>query len=305
MKNLFSILIVFLISFGLASNSFAAEKIRAVATTTYLADLLRQVAGDQVEVHAIASPKRDIHFYHPTPKDVLKVKKAQILVHSGLDLETWRDPLLQAAGNPRFLGSGEFAIDVSTGIQLLEIPTTVSRAEGDIHLYGNPHYWLDPENAETMANNIAEGLAKAYPEHADFFRKNAHEFGQKVDRRLQEWEKRLAPYRGIAVVQYHRSWPYFAKRFDLKIIGELEPKPGIPPTAKHLAKLKRAMKEQHVKAIIKETFQESRTPQKISDELKIPVVTLAQAVDEVKEAKDYISMMEYNVSALENALSKS
>src|SRR3990167_8964483 len=142
-----------------AQLSFAADKIRIVTTTSTIADLTRQVVGEKADIHYVAPPRQNIHFISPTPKDMLKVKKADVFIHGGLDLEAWRDPLLQAAGNMAFLGNGKAAIDASRGIQLLEIPQSLSRIEGDIHIYGNPHYWTDPENALIMADNIVSGLS--------------------------------------------------------------------------------------------------------------------------------------------------
>ena len=159
---------------------FAVDKLNVVATTTTLANIASEIGQDKIRVTSIASPKQNIHHYAPTPKDVLKVKRADVLIHEGLDLEAWREPLLAAAGNMRFLGEGKDSIDVSLGVSLLEIPTSLSRSEGDIHAFGNPHYIGDPENAKTIALNIAEGLAKVDPENADFFRGNATAFNQKL-----------------------------------------------------------------------------------------------------------------------------
>lgn len=291
-------------SFGLlfCHALFAADKLNVVATTTTLANIASEVAQDKIRITSIASPKQNIHHYAPTPKDVLKVKRADVLIHEGLDLEAWREPLLAAAGNMRFLGEGKDSIDVSLGVPLLEIPTSLSRSEGDIHAFGNPHYIGDPENAKIIALNIAEGLAKVEPENADFFRSNATAFNKKLDAKIKDWEARMAGFQGAPVVTYHRSWSYFLKRFNLSVIGEVEPKPGIPPTAKHLAGLIRQIKDKKAKVIIKEPFEETRTPKKIADETGAQVVTLSQSVGEPKEAKDYISLMEQNIALLETAL---
>ena len=281
---------------------FAADKLNVVATTTTLANIASEVAQDKIRVTAIASPKQNIHHYAPTPKDVLKVKRADVLIHEGLDLEAWREPLLAAAGNMRFLGEGQYSIDVSLGVPLLEIPTSLSRSEGDIHAFGNPHYIGDPENVKIIALNIAEGLAKVEPENANFFRENAAAFNKTLDSKIKDWEARMAGFPGAPVVTYHRSWSYFLKRFNLFVIGEVEPKPGIPPTAKHLAGLIQQIRDKKAKVIIKEPFEETRTPKKIADETGVQVVTLSQSVGEPKEAKDYISLMEQNISSLETAL---
>jgi ABC-type Zn uptake system ZnuABC Zn-binding protein ZnuA len=280
---------------------YAADKLNVVATTTALADIANEVAQDKIHAYAIASPKQNIHHYAPTPKDVLKVKKADVLIHEGLDLEAWRQPLLDAAGNMRFLGEGQCSIDASRGISLLEVPTSLSRAGGDIHAFGNPHYISDPENAKIIATNIAEGLSRIAPENADFFIKNSEAFNRKMDEKIKIWKERLVRFNGAPVITYHRSWSYFANEFGLQIVGEIEPKPGIPPTAKHLAEIIQLIRDKKVKVIIKEPFEDAQAPKKIAQETGAQVVTLSQAVGEPKSAKDYVSLMDQNVSLLQEA----
>jgi ABC-type Zn uptake system ZnuABC Zn-binding protein ZnuA len=281
----------------------AAEKIKIVATTSTFASITEAIAGDKAEVYFVASPKQNIHYIAPTPKDVMKVKRADVFVHAGLDLElAWRQPMLNAAANPRFLGEGKDTIDVSKGIPMLEVPTSLSRAGGDIHLYGNPHYWMDPENGKIIVNNIAEGLAEIYPEDAGFFRENARRLTAEIEAKIAEWSARMAPFKGTPVVTYHKNWIYFTERFGLEIAGHLEPKPGIPPAPRHLAELERTMREKGVKVIFKESYQESRSPKKVAQETGAEVLSLAQSVGEYKETGDYIAMMEYNIRTLESAL---
>ena len=303
MKTKIGLALFLLVSFLFHSSIlFAAEKLRIVTTTSTLESLVREVVGDLAEIYHVAPPKQNIHFIQPTPKDVLKVKKAKALVHQGLDLEAWRDPLLVAAGNPLFLGDAKAAVDVSKGVQLLEIPTSLSRAQGDIHAFGNPHYAIDPENAKIMMKNIVEGLSNIFPEHAAEFSKNVEAWNSKMDAKLKEWNQRMNPYKGAAIVTYHRSWPYFAERFGLVIIGEVEPKPGIPPTAKHLADLIQMMKEKNAKLIIKESFNENQAPGRLAKETGAVVVNLDQDVGESKEAADYIAMIDHNIRLIEEAL---
>ena len=299
MKNKILTAFVLIALLSVHENVFAAGKIKIVTTTSTLASLSRSIAGDKADIYFIASPDRDIHFITPTPKDVVKIKKADVFVHGGLDLEAWRGPLLDAVGRSEFMPAGERAIDASLGIPLLEIPVSLSRLQGDIHAFGNPHYWLDPVNGKIMAGNIAEGLARLYPEDADFFRKNAEAFKSQIDLKVKEWEARMAPYRGQGVIVYHNSWPYFLNRFGLAMMGSLEPKPGIPPTASHLNELVALMKEKKVKVILKEVFQENRTSQKAAQETGASVVTLASEAGEA--GGDYLGMIEKNVSNLEKA----
>ncbi|MBI1977842.1 MAG: zinc ABC transporter substrate-binding protein [Candidatus Omnitrophica bacterium] len=292
----------FLFTIGLTQNLWAADKIRVVATITTLADFIQQVTGDLADIYTIAAPKRNIHFYAPTPKDVLKVKKADVLVHTGLDLEAWRPPLLETAGNARFLGEAKFEIDVSKGIKLVEVPTILSRSQGDLHIFGNPHYWVDPENAKIMLETIANRLSELYPEHASEFQKNAKAYRNKIDEKMKEWLAFMEQFRGSSVITYHKSWPYFADRFGLKIVEQLEPVPGIPPTAKHLAKLRSLIPEKNVKLIIKETFGENRTSEKLSRETGVKVAVLIQNPGAAKEVQDYFSMMDYNFNQIRKAL---
>ncbi|MBI4971990.1 MAG: zinc ABC transporter substrate-binding protein [Candidatus Omnitrophica bacterium] len=294
-------LILFALVF-LPSSVFAAEKIRVVTTTTTLESLVREIARDKVDIHHVASPIRDIHYIQPNPKDLMMLKKAKIFVHLGLDLEAWRDAMLVAAGNPSFLRKDEGAIDVSVGVPLLEIPTTYSRTEGDIHAFGNPHYAIDPENAKIMAKNIADGFSRIFPDDAGYFKQNLDKFNQKIEEKMKVWQTEMAPYRGAPIVTYHKSWPYFVERFGLETLGELEPKPGIPPTAKHLAELERIMKERGVKIIIIEPFNETSTPRKVSKDTGARVLNLIQNVNGKKEAPDYFSMIDYDINQIVQAL---
>lgn len=281
----------------------AAEKIKIVATTSTFASLTEAITGDRAEVYFIASPKQNIHYIAPTPRDVMKVKRADVFVHAGLDLElAWRQPMLNAAANPRFLSGDKYSIDVSRGVRLLEVPASVSRAGGDIHLYGNPHYWMDPENAKVIVKNIADGLSGIYPGDAALFQEKARRLIGEIDAKIADWSARMARFKGAPVVTYHRNWIYFTERFGLEIAGELEPKPGIPPAPRHLAELERTMREKGVRVVIRESYQESRSPKKVARETGAEVLLLAQSVGEHKETEDYIAMMEYNIRTLETAL---
>lgn len=295
-------------SFGLLVSAlpslWAAKKIKVVTTTSTFASIVQEVAGDKADVYFIASPNRDIHFITPTPKDVLKVKNADVFVHAGLDLEAWRVPLLDAVGRTDLMPpAGERAIDVSKGISLKEIPTSLSRIQGDMHAFGNPHYWLAPSNAKIIATNIAEGLSRLYPEEADFFRKNADEFNRKIDEKMKEWRQEISPYQGQTVVAYHNSWPYFMDEFGWVILGFLEPKPGIPPTPKHMEEMIQTMKDKKTKVIVKEVFHEKKAPAKVAKATGAEVATLATEVGEIKGG-DYIRLIDEDVHQLVEAFKK-
>jgi len=288
---------------AVTSPVWAAGKIKVATTTSTFASLVKEIAKDKADVYFIASPNRDIHFISPTPKDVMKVKACDVFVHAGLDLEAWRVPLLDAVGRLDLMGPvGERQLDMSKGISLLEVPTSLSRAQGDIHAFGNPHYWLDPVNGKIIAENIAEGLSRIYPQDADFFQKNLQDFERRMDEKMKDWENWVSPYKGAGVVTYHNSWPYFTERFGLVTLTHVEPKPGIPPTPKHLQEIVQIMNEKKGKVIIKEVFHEGRAPQKIAKETGATVVTLATETGEVKG--DYAALFDENIHRLVEAFQK-
>ena len=294
LQKLFFLPLCFL---SLAGPLWAGEKIEIVATTSTFASIAQDIAGDRAEIYSIASPHCDIHYMSPTPKDIVKLKKADVFVHAGLDLEVWRAPLLNAVGRTDLMWpAGGRQIDVSNGIALLEVPASLSRAQGDQHAYGNPHCWMDPLNGKIIANNIAEGLARLYPADADFFRKNSKSFAMRIDEKMKEWEALIAPFKNSAIVVYHNDWPYFMQRFGLTVIGFLEPKPGIPPTAKHIDGIEQIMKDKGAKVIVKEVFHESRTPNKIAKKTGAGVVTLTQETGEVKG--DYFALIDHDIKEM-------
>lgn len=301
MKKRIILFATLLAAIGFILPEARAEKIRVVVTMGTLADFAGQIMGPDAEIHVVAKPGRDIHFIQPTPKDVLKVKKADVLIHGGLDLEAWRQPLLNAAGNARFLGESKSAIDVSQGIPLLEVPESLSRIGGDIHAFGNPHYWTDPENAKWMVQNIADGLARIYPQSAESYQANAQSLIKAIAQAEIRWDQALSPYQGAAIVTYHKSWPYFAKRFGFEVIGFIEPKPGIPPTAKHLRELVSLMREKNARLVVKETYNESRAAEKIAREAGVPLITLLQFAGEEKTSS-YVAMMTTNVERIVKSL---
>lgn len=283
--------------------AMAVEQIRIVTTTSVLADLAMQITGELGDIFAVASPKRDLHKVQPTPKDVLKAKKADVFIHHGAQAEPWLLPLLNAAGRQEFI-QGTNIIDASIGIDLLEVPGEVSRLEGDIHPQGNPHYWLNPVNAKVVVGNITEELIVLFPEYSEVFEDNNRAFQKRLDKKIEEWEIRMRPFDGKKIVTYHRSWSYFAKAYSLNIVGEIEPKPGIPVTSRHLSELIKTIGNENVQLIITEPYQNDKPPKKISQETGVKVVELLQFNGAKKDVDDYISLMEYNISKVENALSE-
>ncbi len=297
------ILLLALAGFCFSAASAVAAPLKVTATLSTFADLVKSVGGEHVEVSSIASPKFNPHFIEPKPSDVLKVKRAELFVHAGLDLELWRGPLLDAAGNREVMPGGPRELALSQGIALLEVPDhPVSRAEGDIHIYGNPHYWVDPENARKMAKAICDKLSAVDPSHEADYRRNFSEWSGRLDGKISEWRLKLAPYQGEEVVGYHNSWPYFLRFSGMKMEEFLEPKPGIPPTPKQVQFIEQYIREKKIRLFIQETYFPQGESEALARQTGIQVLLLCQNVREVPEAADYAAMMDYNVNQLARAL---
>lgn len=303
MKQLIFIFTVVLASLITTVNSARAESPLKITTTlSSYADIAKTIGGDFVDVKYVASPKFNPHFIEPKPSDVLKVKNADLFIHSGLDLEAWRGPLVDAAGRADIRQSGERQLDLSTGIQLLEIPShQVSRAEGDIHLFGNPHYWLDPRNGKIIAAEIASKLSSLDPAHKLDYEKNLSTFTAKIDQKIGDWTKQLAPLRGQELVGYHNEWAYLMNFAGLTMKYFLEPKPGIPPTPQQIEFIINYVNEQKIKAIIQATFNPEEAAKSIANSTTVQVLTLCQNVGEISQASDYVAMIDYNISKIVEA----
>ncbi len=306
MRRLF-VLLASLMAMGLsiAKTAHAEDRIKVVTTLSTFADLARTIGGDHVDVSAIASPKFDPHFIEPRPSDVLKTKRAQLFIHAGLDLEAWRGPLLDAAGNRKIFPGQPAELDLSRGISLLEVPDrAISRAEGDIHLYGNPHYWVDPKNGRQMAEAIAEKLADMDPAHAPEYRKHAADFLARLDAQLPQWKSRLSPFQGKELVGYHNAWPYLMHFSGLLMQQFLEPKPGIPPTPKQVEFLTQYMLQHGIKGIVQSSYASRNAAEALAKRTGASVIVLCQNVGELPACGDYIAMTDYNINALSVALSE-
>ena len=297
---------VFLVAVAAANWSVpveGAQRLRVVTTLSTYADLAKTIGGAQVEVSAVASPKFNPHFIEPRPSDVLRVKRAELFIHSGLDLEAWRGPLLDAAANPAIMPGGTAELDLSQGIALLEVPNhPVSRSEGDIHLYGNPHYWTSPENGKVIAQQIADKLSAMQPEAAADFRKNLQAFLDRLNQKESEWRALIAPYKGQEVVGYHNEWPYFMEFLGLEMKEYLEPRPGIPPTPKHVEFIEAYIKSKQIRAIIQPTYFPGRTTDAIAQRTGARGATICQSVQELPACTDYVATLDYNVHQLVAAL---
>ncbi len=277
---------------GLSSSLGVKPKIQVVATTGDLKSLTELVGGDRVQVSAIMRGDQNPHTVQARPSFVVALNRADLFIRVGLDLELWADQLLQAARNPKIRKGAAGYVDASEGISLLEQPTgPISRAQGEIHIFGNPHYWLDPANAKIIVNNIAEGLKRVSPADADYFERRQKEVFRDLDKLLEETLKEMEPFRGTKVVAYHNTWPYLARRYGLNVVGFLEPKPGIPPSGRHVAEVIRLMRMQGIKFLIKEPYYEDQTPQLVARQTGCVVVELPSSVGGLPGTDDYFQLI--------------
>jgi zinc/manganese transport system substrate-binding protein len=281
----------------------AASKIQIMTATTDLAALAQEVGGDKVEVESIARGYQDPHFVDAKPSFLLKLKRADLLIVVGLELEIgWLPPLINQSTNPKIQVGAPGYFDASRFAKILEIPTgLVTRAEGDVHPLGNPHYWLDPENGLRIAKGIADKLSQMRPDDAAYFAQRYADFEQRLKQADQRWLAEMKPYEGRKIVTYHRSWPNFAEHFHLNVVGYVEPRPGIPPSPQHTVELIRQMKQENVKVIVVEPYFDLKTPNAVARETGAQVLVLPPSVGGEKEITDYFKLFDYDISKLKQA----
>jgi zinc/manganese transport system substrate-binding protein len=282
----------------------AQSKLNVMTTTEDLASIAREVGGDRITVEAIARGYQDPHFVEAKPSFILKLQKANLLIVIGLELEIgWLPPLIQQSRNGKIQQGAEGYLDASQGVQKLEIPTgQITRAMGDVHPLGNPHYWMDPENGKRIAKEMVDAFDRLRPGDRAYFDQRLADFNSRLDTAEKRWMATMAPYKGTKVVTYHRSFPNFAERFGLEIIGYVEPRPGIPPTPQHTLDLINEMKRQKVKVVLVEPYFDLKTPTAIGRETGARVLVMPPSVGGVKETSDYFALFDYNINLLVNAL---
>jgi zinc/manganese transport system substrate-binding protein len=281
----------------------AQAKLKVVATLPDFASLARDVGGDKVEVSSMAKPTEDPHFVDARPSFVVQLRSADVLIDGGAELEIgWLPPLLQNARNSKIEVGKPGRVQASEGVRLMNVPTNVTRAAGDVHALGNPHFMTDPIIAKTVAQHIAQSFAAVDPPNAAYYDANYKKFEATINAKLQEWGTAMLPFKGQSVVAYHDSWVYFAHRFGLNIDVFLEPKPGIPPSPSHLAEVIEKMKAQKIKAIIVEPFHDRKIAEKVASSTGAKVVDFAQYPGALPNTDTYVKLIDTLVSRLAAAL---
>jgi zinc/manganese transport system substrate-binding protein len=295
------LLLTIFLSGGLTLSAHA--KLKVVATLPDLASLAREVGGDKIEISAMAKPTEDSHFVDARPSFVVQLRDADVLIDGGAELEIgWLPPLLQNARNPKIDVGKPGRVQASQGVRLMNVSTNASRAAGDVHALGNPHFVVDPIIAKTVALHIAQAFSAVDAANAAAYDANYKKFEATINAKLQEWGAAMFPFKGQTVVAYHDSWPYLAHRFGLNIDTFLEPKPGIPPSPSHLADIIEKMKAQKIKAIIVEPFHDRKIAEKVASATGAKVVEFAQYPGALPGTDSYVKLIDKLVANLSAAL---
>ena len=287
----------------LAVGTEAADKVRVVTTTTDLKALAEAVGGDLVEVDALARGSQNAHDLEVRPSLMVKVRRADLLVINGLELDQWAEVVVQGANNPKVIPGAPGRVDASAGILVLEVPRTrVDRSMGDVHPVGNPHYTVDPGMAPNITANILEGLVRVAPQHRAAFERSREQFLARLGQAMAKWAADMAPYKGAKVIVDHNMWPYFLTRFGLVQAGSVEERPGIPATPTHVTKLIAYMKEDKIKVILAVPWADHKLAERIAQETGAKVVLVANGVGALKGTDTYLDTIDYNVKAVAQAL---
>lgn len=281
-----------------------AQALRVVTTTSDLGSLAQEVGGDKVTVVALAKGYQDPHFVDPKPSFILEVSRANLLIVIGRELEIgWLPPLINNSRNSKVQPGGSGYLDASATVKILEIPTgQITRAMGDVHPSGNPHYWLEPDNGRRIAQAIRDKFTELAPANKAYFAQRYSDFDKRLSDAQKRWEAAMRPYKGTKIVTYHRSWPNFMEHFGLDVIGYVEPKPGVPPSPTHTLELIAEMKRQNSKVIVVEPYFDLKTAQSIATQLDGKVLVLAPSVGGVKEATDYLGLFDFDINLLASTL---
>jgi len=293
----------FLAALVCAGATEAQEPLRIVATTADLKSLAEAVGGRRVAVASIVPPNVDAHEYQPKPQDLNRIRDATLLLRVGVDYDLWLDKLAARAKRPELRRGGAGYVDCSFAIALLDVRgSRVGPAGGHVHGSGNPHYWLDPSNAEIITGVILEALARNDPANAKYYEGERLRFLERLSAKMRGWEQKLVPAQGKPMIAYHNNWAYYARRFRLNFAGYIEPRPGIPPSPSHLAGLLKLMESQQVKVIVRQPHEPAKIAEFLAGKTGAKAALLAASVGAVPQAKDYLSLFDYNAEALANAM---
>src|SRR6184192_2443338 len=278
-------------------------KLNVVTTLPDFGSLAREIGGDKINLVVLAKPTEDPHFVDARPSFVVSLRNADVLIDGGAELELgWLPPLLQNTRNPKIEVGKPGRVQASQGIRLMGVPTTLTRAAGDVHALGNPHFMIDPIIAKAVAQHIAQAFSAVDSTNAATYDANYKKFEQTINAKLQQWGATLLPFKGQPAAAYHESWVYFAHRFGFDIDIFLEPKPGIPPSPSHLAEVIAQMKAQKIKAVIVEPYHDRKIAERVASATGAKVVDFAQYPGALPGTDSYVALIDALVSRIAAAM---
>lgn len=289
---------------GLMAAALPAQAaLKVVSTTSEYGALATEIGGNRVSVTTIAKPTEDPHFVDARPSQIVALNRADVLIEGGAELEVgWLPPLLDGARNGKVLAGAPGRIVASEGIQLLDIPLAADRSQGDAHVAGNPHFMLDPQNAKIVAQHIARVFTSLDPAGASTYQVNVDNFSARLDAKMKEWTEALRPYASRQIVTYHPTWRYFGRRFSLRADTFLEPKPGIPPSPPHLAKVMEKMETENIRILLVEPYQPRKTAEAVAAKTNAVLVEVAQFPGAIPGTTTYIDLVDTVVKRVAQAL---
>jgi zinc/manganese transport system substrate-binding protein len=280
-----------------AMSVTARATVNVVTTTPDLADFVRIAGGDLVKVDNIVRGDQNPHYIEVKPSFMMKLRSARLFFMVGMDLEKWAQQIIDGSRN-----SSLEVVDLSQKITKLEVPTRLDASEGDVHRFGNPHYWLDPRNVPVIMDEIVAALSQASPADAPAFKANAAAYVKVLEAKMHEWEALMKPLQGRQVITFHRSWTYFAAWLNITVAEQVEPKPGVPPSPSHTAAVIDLARKGGIKAILVEPFYDMNAPEQIAEAAGAKVLRVSTSVGGVEQARDYLTLMDYNVRTVAAAL---
>ncbi len=305
LNNKKTIIYLFLFIFGISSAAYAVVDI--VTTVPDLASIAKEIGGDKVKVKSLGKGYQNPHYVDAKPSYIVDLNRADFLIYIGLDLEAgWLPVLLTGARNSKINSPNHGGnLDASSLVPLMDVATVkVDRSHGDIHLGGNPHFLLDPRNALKIAAGITERLGEIDPENKVFYEKNLIEFNSSLNVKISGWDEKLKPYRDTKIFTYHKLWTYFINWSGLTEAGTIEPKPGIPPSPKHVADLVRIAESADVKIVLSANFYPKKTGEQIAKSAGIPFLSLPVQVEGQKGIDSYTDLIDFIVESITSNLQK-
>lgn len=290
---------IVLILMLLAANLMVSAKIKVVTSYRYIADITQKIGGDEVSVTALARGDRDPHFITPKPSFIAKLRKADLLIVNGGQLEIgWLPPVIRQANNGDIDTGGKGFLGLMGFAKPIDVHLDISRAHGDVHPEGNPHIQLDPHHIPIFADAVKKKLCQLAPDHCTVFQTNYETFVKKWEEKSRQWQEALKPLKDVKVVEYHKLYEYLFHRYHIKSVSTLEPLPGIPPTSRHLADIINLIKEEKIKIIVQDVYHSSKTARFVAGKTGAKVVIIPHDVGAVKEAVDIFTLFDEIVRRL-------